>query len=183
MGGQGPGAGRRGALAGRLGYAGRVTRSGLAVMALALLACGRRNFNTPDASPTVDAAAACPVSYVLSPSTGIHYSVAVPGRLVTWSAARTACLQDGQQLAQPLTNLEALTLADQADGAEVWVDISTVSTPGVWSDRDGQAVTFLPWATGWPDGSGDCVRMSFEAEMRDTICVAGYAYVCECRGP
>ena len=172
-------------------------RPGFIVLTIALLACGRRDFNEADAAlapdDAIDAAAAtdavadapatCPASYVLNPTTGIYYRVNPAGLLVTWSAAKTACLQDGQELAQPLTNLEALTLADEASGEEIWVDISMVSTPGVWSDRDGQAVTFLPWATGWPAGSGDCVRMSFEAEMRDTTCVAGYAYVCECRLP
>ncbi len=44
-------------------------------------------------------------------------------------------------------------------------------------------MSYLPWAVGWPNGSGDCVRMSFDAEMRDTACVGGYAYVCECRLP
>ena len=165
-------------------------------MALSLVACGRRDFNEADAAlapddaidapgdaAATDGPATCPASYVLNPTTGIYYRANQAGLLVSWIAATTACLQDGQQLAQPLTNLEALTLADVASGEEVWVDISTVSTPGVWSDRDGQPVTFLPWAIGWPDGSGDCVRMSFEAELRDTTCVAGYAYVCECRIP
>lgn len=166
------------------------------VVALALLGCGRRDFNTVDAAtdaPPGDATTAvtdaatdaptCPASYTLNPTTGIYYSPEDGTRLVTWVAAKTACLQEGQQLAWPRTTLEALTLAEQAGGADVWVDISQVSTPGVWSDRDGEPVTFLPWALSWPTGSGDCVHMGFDGEMRDATCVAGYAYVCECRLP
>lgn len=161
------------------------------MLAVALLACGRRDFNEVDAAvapvPTdavaPDGPATCPASYVLNPTTGIRYSASQPGVLVNWVAAKTACLEAGQQLARPRSALEALTLANQAEGATVWVDISMVATPDVWSDHAGQPVTYLPWAIGWPDGTGDCARMHFDGEIRDTSCLESYAYLCECRLP
>jgi len=166
-------------------------RPGFIVLTVSLLACGRRDFNEADAAlPPVtpdavapDAPATCPASYSLNPTTGIHYSASQPAVLVNWVAAKTACLEAGQQLARPRSALEALTLANQAEGEIIWVDISMVSTPGVWSDNEGQPVTYLPWPVGRPDGAGDCARMHLDGEIRDTSCVEVFAYLCECRLP
>jgi hypothetical protein len=171
-------------------------RPGFIVLTVSLLACGRRDFNEADAAlppgDAIDAPAAtdavvtdgptaCPASYVLVPAANISYSVNQPARLASWLSATNACLGEGQHLARPRNALDALALTEHVGGADIWVDISTVATPGVWSDGEGQPVSYLPWELTWPDGTGDCVQMTMDSEMHDVACMAAYAYVCECR--
>ena len=152
----------------------RLTR---VVLMISMSACGRVGFD--EATDGGAAASACPVDYEpMFIPTKLSLSPTRPGQ--SYVQAFMSCAAEGQRIATPRTNVEALVLAERAGGGAIWMGVSQVETPGIWS-VDGVAVTYLPWNTSEPSGSGDCVQLTSTARYNDASCVNVVSFQCECR--
>ena len=159
-------------------------------MILVLTGCGRIGFD-PFGSASVDAAkdgvsidvgnggenapAACLMNQAYTTRPGLTNRYREGTALVTWSAARDACIVDGADLWVPNTALEAMTLTGD------WVGITDAANEGVWLTVKGMPATFLPWDTNQPDGGTqeNCGRNQ-GTTFEDRDCSDLRDYVCEC---
>ena len=139
-----------------------------------------------DAAPPDGPPASCPASYAAIPGgQGNHVYRLVP-MPNDWSAQRTACAADGAtaHLAIPddATELGALTnLFNQTP--TFWIGITDAATENTFLTVTGAAATFLPWAPGQPNdtGNSDCVEVNRQARtFNDTRCNEDQRAVCEC---
>lgn len=153
-----------------------------ALLFVALVGCGKRNFNEGD---DVDATiVTCPVSYTAVAGAGdLHYGPLVPMG-TSWIAAQMSCINEGARLAIPTSRYEALALADIASSEELWIGVSRIDSGEVWTTVYGTPATYLPWtSTGsQPDGDGECVVMNAAGGFFDRGCATALYFVCECRG-
>jgi hypothetical protein len=150
--------------------------------------CGRIGFDPPaQTTPIIDAGgdgnsggemttiAPCLTSQAYAMPQGLSRRYREGNALVTWAAARAACMADGADLWVPTTLTEAITLTGD------WVGITDVASEGVWLTVDGDLATFLPWEAGQPDGgqAEDCARNA-SGSFEDRDCTDLRDYVCEC---
>ena len=70
--------------------------------------------------------------------------------------------------------------------ADAYVGLSDRKADSIflWVSKEGstygQVLLFPPWATGQPDGNGDCVVMRNDNSFDDVDCSVGRQYICEC---
>jgi hypothetical protein len=127
----------------------------------------------------------CPVGYAQLTGVPTHRYRRL-GTSTIWQTQVDACKADGANvyLAIPddATELQAiLTFA----GAQTWVGIDDLVTEGTFLTVLGGTPTFLPWAAGQPDNSGnpggsDCVMALTAATYDDKKCGTTGIAVCEC---
>jgi len=139
-----------------------------------------------DAPIGLDAAIACPASYVAVAGLAHAYSAVGPAR--SWSDASTACATDGTHLvilndAEEATRVFAYAFPGPAvAGPSMWVGISDLATEGTWLTEQGEVPPYLPWGVGEPNDSGgeDCGELVGDLTLNDIACATAVAYVCEC---
>lgn len=158
-----------------------IAPTGAALLALALFACGRIGFGfDEEASRDADIIANCPAGYTpVFGGPALAYGPVQPA--TRWVDATMTCLGEGTRVAVPSSRFEALVLVDHANVNGVWVGVSQLDTPGVWTTAYGMAASYLPWDSAEPNGSGDCVLMDDLGELADSACTNADNFVCECR--
>jgi Lectin C-type domain len=128
----------------------------------------------------------CPVGYATLTGVPTHAYRRI-GTLTNWQNQVNACKADGANvylvIPDDATELQAiLTLA----GGPTWVGVNDITTEGTFVTVLGGAATYLPWASGQPDNSGnqggsDCVEALVGGTYDDKRCAAtSLIAVCEC---
>lgn len=145
-----------------------------------------------DAPGTVDSppAATCPASFTPLPGAPagghVYFKLATNANWPNQVAACTA-LSTKAYLAVPNDAAELTGIAMVSGAAIFWVGIDDQTTEGQYVQATGGAATFLPWATGQPDGGSmeNCVAAT-STTFSDEKCTGGTSSrpgVCECTPP
>ena len=135
-----------------------------------------------DALP--DAPRGCPASYAPRANGQGNHVYRIVVAQDAWETQRATCAAEGAYLAIPddATELAAISgLFNQT--SSYWIGISDAATEGTFVTVQGAAATFLPWAVGQPNdtGNSDCVEVNrFAGTFNDTRCGDGQRAVCEC---
>jgi len=107
---------------------------------------------------------------------------------VTWGAARSACEENGLQLATiSMANEEQAALDAIAAGGgnvndHVWIGLTDASSEGSWSWSDGSVWPYRHWRSGQPDGSSseNCATIQNTNGWHDVDCfwMSVHGYLC-----
>lgn len=146
----------------------------------------------PDAArdaPADTLALACPMTYDVT-LTGSTSKYRLVDTTSDWPAAEADCADDGAttHLVVLGNDAERQALQPHMD-RDRHVGHSDAMTEMTWAAVTDEAVdypalvaeTSPPWASGEPDGSGDCMVLTAGLELRDRDCASAvHASVCEC---
>ena len=135
----------------------------------------------PDAAPLPDAHE-CPADYTEDPVSGHAYRFR--RTRVTWDEAVEACEETGEDV-HLVTIDDATELAlihGIVNNTVVWVGASDSAVEGLFELVTGEPATFLPWASGEPNNTGneDCVELIAGEHFNDQGCSDEHPFVCEC---
>jgi Lectin C-type domain len=136
---------------------------------------------SPDATAPPDAHV-CPDDYTANSANGHAYRFRRSRE--SWDDAVEECEDEGE-------GIHLVTIEDESELALVhalvnntivWVGASDTAVEGVFMLVTGELATFLPWAIGEPNNSGneDCVELLAGTRFNDQGCDTEHAYVCEC---
>jgi hypothetical protein len=158
-----------------------------ALLLVFIVGCG--NVGGDDDAPPVDGpAVGCRANNYDPLSGGTLGHVYLRGTsAVIWYLADDACVATGARayLAVPNDAAELTALRTLA-GATFWIGVHDRLNDGMFvEERPNDMVapaTFLPWATGEPDGgtSQDCVAATATTISTEACDVAARPFVCEC---
>lgn len=124
----------------------------------------------------------CPAGYM--PLTGSSHLYKKNATVAQWASHRSGCTADGANvyLTIPSDTTELAALLTLA-GADFWIGVDDITVEGSYQTVLGAPATFLPWAPGEPDNSGnqDCVQVLGANGMFDTFnCTQQRIAICEC---
>jgi hypothetical protein len=138
-------------------------------------------------SPTIP----CPTDYVTLPGTSGRYKVFAwssnpnNNRSQPWITAAATCSGEGTHLAFPASAseaaaIEAVVAVDPAS-PYIWAGLTDAALEGTWKTSLGTAASYLPWASGQPNGatSANCA-LEAGGKLYDWTCATPYPFLCQC---
>ncbi len=150
-----------------------------------------------DASLPVDAAH-CPADFVTlagAPASSRYkiysYSaVTAQSQAESYTTSKATCSGQGAYIAIVDNAAEAAAIAAviKLDPANPYyrVGVDDLASPGAWVTVLGAPATYLPWASGQPNGAngvttgGFCTFFDASGAMYDQLCSTPFAFACEC---
>jgi len=129
-----------------------------------------------------DGASPCPTGYNgLSGGQAGHFYRKI-STAADWQTQVSACAADGPHsyLGVPDDNAELSGFRSLA-GADVWVGIDDMATPGTYVTVTGILATYLPWGGGQPDAAFHCVEaQKIQNRISTADCTTQLIAICEC---
>ena len=137
----------------------------------------------PDSGPEVppdSGAAGCPDAYAAVGGAAHRYRYVTAA--TTHLAAALDCGDDPgiTYLVVVDDQLEENALQGLVGGDDVWLGVTDAALEGAWVTVLASPATFLRWAPGEPNDSGDCAEREDKNRWDDTGCDGVRGYVCEC---
>jgi hypothetical protein len=139
-----------------------------------------------DSLPPDTGGGGCPASYAAVNGGQGNHVYRIVTALDDWDAQRDACAADGANAylvipdsADELGAVSTLFMQTQT----FWVGVTDAQTEGTFLTVKGDAETFLPWAPGQPNNTGnsDCVEADrSQHTYNDRTCGTPERAICEC---
>ncbi|MCP4606602.1 MAG: hypothetical protein GY847_39850 [Proteobacteria bacterium] len=108
--------------------------------------------------------------------------------LCSWENASGFCQEQGGRLVVPQNEVEQSFLATKAQefiSDNCWTGINDYSEEGIWTGPNDEEVSYLPWASGQPNGdeTQNCVVLDYNLDggWNDKSCDEDYPAICEIR--
>ena len=135
----------------------------------------------PDTAPPIDSAPPCTDPGGLTFGGHCYFLIAKAG---AWSSAKAACESTSAHLVTLTSLAEQTFVQAMGAGQNRWIGLSRPTTasptdPKSFAWVTGEAETYMNWAAGEPNGSGECARMRNTNDWTDNSCTTGYDAICE----